>query len=295
VRGVHLIRAAVCRAFLACLLAAAGGVRAAPVVTILEGDAALTRGTSRFVLAEGVKLQQTDIVEVSDKGLLQIEFGDGLIVALGPGARALLTSLGGKAGIEMFVLAGWAKLVTAAPALRLVTPTATLTLNNDVAVLLRDPALLSIFCEQGDIKLAEPPPGKGADRQVGLRNGDFYTRKEFDKGEIASRPAKAFVADLPKAFHDNLPARAARFANRVVEPRKIGEIAYPEAEAWLTSTQPVRRILVPRWHGRAKDTAFRKGLIANLAAHPEWDRILFPEKYLPKQPPPEALQKPRAY
>jgi hypothetical protein len=38
---------------------------------------------------------------------------------------------------------------------------------------------------------------------------------------------------------------------------------------------------------KARDPAFRSALIANLRSHPEWDPILFPEKYKPKPPPEE--------
>ena len=40
-----------------------------------------------------------------------------------------------------------------------------------------------------------------------------------------------------------------------------------------------------RLRARAQDPEFRKALIANMRFHPEWDRILFPEKYLPKPVP----------
>ena len=37
-----------------------------------------------------------------------------------------------------------------------------------------------------------------------------------------------------------------------------------------------------RWKAQARNPEFRKGLVVQIAAHPEWDRTLFPEKYLPK-------------
>jgi hypothetical protein len=42
-----------------------------------------------------------------------------------------------------------------------------------------------------------------------------------------------------------------------------------------------------------QDVAFRSALVANLRSHPEWDPILFPEKYKPKPPPePPAVAPP---
>jgi len=41
---------------------------------------------------------------------------------------------------------------------------------------------------------------------------------------------------------------------------------------------------VTRWRALAKRPDVRAGLVADMAAHPEWDRTLFPEKYRPKPP-----------
>jgi hypothetical protein len=49
-----------------------------------------------------------------------------------------------------------------------------------------------------------------------------------------------------------------------------------------------------RWRRNARDPAFRAALVANLASHPEWDPILFPEKYKPKDPPPRPDPSARA-
>ena len=45
-----------------------------------------------------------------------------------------------------------------------------------------------------------------------------------------------------------------------------------------------RRQFIERWRVKAREGAFRSALVANLTHHPEWDPILFPEKYLPKKP-----------
>jgi hypothetical protein len=56
-------------------------------------------------------------------------------------------------------------------------------------------------------------------------------------------------------------------------------------EHWLKAESSVRRPLMQRWRGKVREPAFRNALVANLSAHPEWDPILFPEKYKPKEPP----------
>jgi hypothetical protein len=40
--------------------------------------------------------------------------------------------------------------------------------------------------------------------------------------------------------------------------------------------------MVSRFKTRASDPAFRSALVSNLRFHPEWDPVLYPEKYEPK-------------
>jgi serine/threonine protein kinase len=44
--------------------------------------------------------------------------------------------------------------------------------------------------------------------------------------------------------------------------------------------------------GRLRDPAFRKSAEPDLARHPAWDRIVHPEKYLPKDKPAPRLLSP---
>src|SRR5215216_4074090 len=79
----------------------AAAAEAPAIVTLVEGQAALLRGTTRFALAEGVRLQGGDIVEIPEQGLAQVEFADGALLSLGPRSRfyaATLVARGAKAG-----------------------------------------------------------------------------------------------------------------------------------------------------------------------------------------------------
>jgi hypothetical protein len=60
------------------------------------------------------------------------------------------------------------------------------------------------------------------------------------------------------------------------------EITYAEAEPWLSG--PYRKVFLKRFQPRLKDREFRAAVEARIARYPEWDRILHPEKYLPKVP-----------
>jgi hypothetical protein len=256
-------------------------------VTLLEGPADLVRGVTRYALAEGVRLVPGDIIEVRDKGLAEIEFADGVALAMGAGTRMLAVTAprGKSAAGDYYVLQGRLKLsgVKQGASLRLVTPIFTLMPAEGIAVLAVDSGEGSVFVESGEMRLVESPAKGGASAPLRLKSSDFFTRKAGQKGAVAPRPSPAFISALPKVFLDPLPTRMARYKERQVAPRRGEDVSYAEVEAWLKAPPEIRRPLVPRFEPRASDPAFRAGLIANLKFHPEWDRILFPEKYEPKE------------
>jgi len=260
--------------------AVAAAADSVATVTLLEGSAGLVRGVTRYALAEGVGLQPGDIVEMGDKGLAEIEFGGGAALALGAGTRVLAVALarGGSAGGDFYALQGMLKVsgVKAGAHFRVATPIFTLQPAEGIAVLVVGGGEGSVFIESGSARLAVAPA------PMRLKGGDFFTRKGGQKGAVAARPSPAFIAGLPKLFLDPLPSRLARYKGRQVQPRHIGEVSYAEVEAWLKAPPEVRRPLVQRFKPRASDPAFRSALVSNLKFHPEWDPVLYPEKYEPK-------------
>lgn len=269
----------------------AAGADATAVVTLVEGEAALLRGTARYALAEGVRLQSGDIVEIPDKGLAQVEFPEGARLSLGPRSRfyaAVLAVGGTKPGAmsEFFLLRGWSKFSldgSAAP-FRLTTPLFGISAVAATAVLHVADDEGGMFVEAGDLRLAEGFAKATPASPVQLRGGQFYARKADQKGVIQSRAAPAFVAAMPRHYQDNLPARAAKHGAREVAPRHLEELDYADVEVWLKAPRDLRRPIMQRLRSKAQEPAFRKALIANMRFHPEWDRIVFPEKYKPKQP-----------
>jgi hypothetical protein len=84
---------------------------------------------------------------------------------------------------------------------------------------------------------------------------------------------------MPGYFRDDLPAFLPRVRGKAAELKREHEATYDEVGVWLRASQPVRRGLMERFQGRAKDAQFRSRVIENLAAHPEWDPVVHPEKY----------------
>ena len=267
-------------------------VAAPPTVataTIVDGDAILLRDGSTFGLAEGVELRQGDIVHAGAKGrFVRLEFPDGVVLDLAPQARVLLGAKVDKAQARAYLLNGAAKLgVTAgkAPAEPLLTsPTLTL---SDVArgvVLSTAPDETAVFAESGSATVVERRDFK-PQPPLALRNGQFYARAGDAKASVVPRPTPAFIQALPKPFLDTLPPRLASLKARDVEPRLLGELTYAEAQPWIDAEPALRSSFVARWRPLAKRPEFRAGLVEHLPAHPEWDRVLFPEKYRPKPAP----------
>jgi len=265
------------------------------IVTLLEGGGgALLRGTARYALVEGVRLQTGDIVEIGDKGFVEIEFADGALLSLGPRSRfyaGALVARGSKAVIsDFYVMQGWSKIAngkSAAP-VRYTTPLFGIGTSDATAVFQVAEGEGAIFVESGELRLAEGFAKALPTSPVRLKGGEFYARKSDQKGTVQPRPAPAFVAAMPKPYMDNLPVRLAKFKDREVSPKPAGELAYADVELWLKAPAEIRRPIMQRFIPKANDLAFRQALVANLRFHPEWDPILFPEKYKPKEPPEPA-------
>jgi len=266
---------------------AAGGALATEVVgtiTILDGDALIVRGAARLRAAEGVRLQQGDIVETGDKAFGQIELVEHTVLEMGPKSKAMI---GGppryKLERTVYALTGWFKLTNARSegnvrAFELRSPLIEIGLLPGVVTMQLQPAEAVLFVERGDLKLLERPAGT----PVGVRQGQTYRRPAGARGTIAPVAPPAFVAEMPRPFRDSLPQRADRFRGREVAARTAPELGYADAAPWLGTESSFRRQFVERWRVKARDAEFRRGLVAGLRAHPEWDPILFPEKYLPK-------------
>ncbi len=272
------------------LLAAGGAVAAdvAGTVTILEGEAMVTRAASRLRAAEGVRLQQGDIVETGDAAFMQAELVDRTVMQLGPKSRVMV---GGpvrlKAERTLYALSGWFKLSNARKegnvrAFEFRSPLIEIGLLPGVVVMQLKTNEATLFAERGDLKLVERPKNTA----LGVRQGQTYRRAGGTRGTLAGTAPAAFVAEMPKAFRDSLPLRADKYGAREVQPRPAPEFAYADVEPWLKAESPsFRRHFVTQWRSKARDAEFRRALIANLSSHPEWDPVLFPEKYLPKPAP----------
>jgi hypothetical protein len=264
----------------------------AGTLTLVEGRVALIRGATQYTATQGVRLGDGDILAVDPKGQAQIEFQDGAILNISQGARVMLTNIASERGTrgpsEVAVLSGWAKFSQKKSAkgtpFRYLTPLAEVTSGDATAVLNVGDEVTEIFIESGIVRFSEI--GKKGAQKVArdAKGGEFIVRKREQPATFAPRPSAEFVKSMPRHFQDNLPIFIDRFKSRRTEPRREHEVTYSEVEAWLKVDSSIRRNLVKRFEIRSKDPEFRRNLIENLREHPEWDKVLFPEKYKPKDP-----------
>lgn len=281
-----------------CLAAAADALA---TITILEGQALIYRGVGRVHAAEGVRLVAGDIVETAASTFTQLEFVDRSVVQLGPTTRLMLNAATGrqKPDRSIYLLEGWLKMLStkrdsaAGPGFDLRAPSFEIPPGTGVWVLQASAAESNLFVESGEVRMGERQKA-GAPAVVNLRAGDFYQRKPPARSSVASGVPPAFAASTPRAFRDLLPARIDKFAQRTVAPRDAPAFSYVDVEDWLKAEPAVRRTLMQRWRSKAHEAPFRAALIANLSSHPEWDPVLFPEKYKPKEPAPTRPGSPAA-
>lgn len=282
----YLVLTGLLAAFLLVPRSAAGAVAAA--ITILEGEALIYRSAGRLRALEGVRLLPGDIVETVGSGFAQIELHDRSAVQLGPDTRVML-----NAG-WLYVLEGWVKLSGApdesrkgpgfevrAPLIEMPRPAAVVVFNTSAAE-------VTMYVERGETQIVERR-ASGPEPTVTLKAGDYYRRKSGAAGNVLAGAARqaamqSLLDQMPRVFRDSLPARIDQLRERNVKAPPAPPFTYADVEPWLKAEPSVRRQFVQRWRARIADRAFRAALVANLSAHPEWDPMLFPEKYLPKDP-----------
>lgn len=271
------------------------GAQGVAVVGIVEGKAVLVRQSTRYSLVEGVRLAADDIVEATPGSHVQIEFGDGVMLSLADGARVMLQPRwaqrrGAVGGPRAYVGEGWVKL-SVPTSMSTPVESATLWLNTApnlvpapgaakadrpaTLVLRLTPPDYAVFVEAGNFRMIDRQESQ---RRSNLAANEFVWRQGSPRLQQANKPSVEFVAALPTLFRDVLPARAGKFADRVVPAKPLGDISYTDVAAWLRGEPTLRASLVERWRGRAGDPAFRAALQANLAQHPEWEPVVYPER-----------------
>ena len=256
----------------------------AGVVTIVDGSARVLRGTVWYKLVAGATFQEGDVVDAGERTTVQVELTPGGTLNLvGPGAlyAASLPPRSDKADApaEFALDRGWLKFVVPATAgsARLRTPTALVSTSEAVFVTRADVRTFELFIESGAAKVFEAGRTGREGAAHDAKAGEYWMR-DGDKPFSSERRAPVkFVASMPRHLIDKLASLAAKFKGKRPPLAVDREVTLAEADPWLAG--PYRRAFARRLGGRLADPAFRKAVEANIAAYPDFDRVLHPEKY----------------
>ncbi|MFT3820500.1 MAG: hypothetical protein QM750_23285 [Rubrivivax sp.] len=268
---------------------AAPAARAAdgPQITILDGSALLVDGSRQWQAAEGLKLAAGTLVHTgADSRLLRVEWPDGTAADFGPDTQAMVAppALGGRARPgAVYLLRGWLKISSlgAGSSPGATAPMLELLPHKGAVVLMVAGGETWAFAESGSAPLQEREARPAASPV--LKAGEVYGRQGAAKGAVAPRPTPAQMQRVPRGFRESLPLRSAALKDRSVAPRAAPAPSYGELRDWLVAPEPaLRRPFVRRFAERARDAEFRSGLVSDLPRHPEWEPLLFPERFTPK-------------
>ena len=259
--------------------------RAAALVTIADGEATLIDGARTLVATEGLELGGESLLRTgADTRLLRLEWPDGTAADFGPDTHAMIDpgGFGKRAGRApaVYLLRGWLKLSSlgAAATSGLLTPRIDLAPFKGALVVMATADETWVFAESGSGSVAER--GARPPSNLALKPGEVYQRSGAAKGTVASRPTPGQMQRVPRGFRDSLPLRSKAFEGRSVGARPGPPPTHADLRAWLVAEQPLRRGFTRRFAERARDSAFRAGLVENLSAHPEWEPVLFPERFV---------------
>jgi hypothetical protein len=245
---IHIIALAACAASFC-----PGIGRASPLVTIVQGEGGIVSSGVPYRAVPGAKLRGCDVVRTGAQSLVQVEFEDDSVIALGGEGSGFVTDVpvsGAAGGTVHALVSGWAKLTApqeAKPVLqRLNTPHFDVVLKQGVAVVRVDDKAGELFVERGSATVLTHPDA----REVEVGAGRFFaTAATGPAFTITSGVKKPFLEGMPRAFRDTLPARRKSFEGRETAPvRSTGSAAQealplsvlPELRACLAAV-PVRR------------------------------------------------------
>lgn len=279
------LASALASALVAALCSVSLPAQAAALVTIVDGESTLIDGARATVATEGQKVGDETLVRTGTKAtLLRVEWPDGSVADFGPDTHAMLNPVGfgtrGGRTPSVYLLRGWLKLsaMGSGPASGLLAPRVDVQPFKGVLAVLVSGDETWVFAESGGAPLVERDLKPASN--VALKNGEVYLRAGQAKGAVTPRPTPAQMQRVPRGFRDSLPLRTAALKDKSVSAKAAPAPAYADLRDWLVAEAPLRKTFTRRFAERARDPAFRAGLAEGLTRHPEWEPVLFPERFI---------------
>lgn len=251
---------------LAALLAAAAPALAQrALLSHAEHPAKLIRKTTVYDAPAGASLQPGDIVESGLRGL-QIEWPNGALMALGPSSSVRLEAAAGAPYVNL--LRGWLKIAASKPPTSQVNAAAgplEVRASNGSGILHLSSDKTELFVERGTLSATDKDKG-GAAVPV---SGEQYALRRGALGlQVAGRPPRLFVTEMPRAFFDPLVAVAKRA--KPAEAAPLREVDARDLADWNDVPALLNKRLVAQFAARLADPAFARDAETVLANNPEW-------------------------
>lgn len=246
------------------------------VVSIADGGPfTVIRGDEVRQGSKGIALAPADMIETGPDAFLVIELQGGSLIGIGPSTGVYL--LPRTTMTTLVVQKGWVKADSRAEAISVLSPLAGIRSQQAVVILHADEHSDAVFDEQG---LGTLLLRDRAATRLGkpTHPNQFFVREQHADAVLLPHPTPAFLATLPIAFRDNLPARDAAQLPKPIEPKPVRKVTYLDIQSWLALPPDWRTGFITRFRGRLRDPAFFAAMDAHLSLYPEWGPILHPPK-----------------
>jgi hypothetical protein len=274
---------------MACLLlglaAASSAAPPGALLSIVDGDAVVIDGSRALAASEGLMLSDEALVHTGPRsGLLRIEWPNGTAADLGPDTQVMIEpgGFGKRKGgpPAVYLMRGWLKLSALGKSETpgLMAPGLEVQPFKGSLVLQVSAEQTWAFAETGGAALVERDLKPAT--TVRLKRGEVYLRAAGTKGAISPRPTPAQIKLVPRGFRDDLPLRLSELSGKAVTPKLAELPTYLDMQNWMSAERAVRRNFVRRFSTWARQPEFRAGLALHLGLHPEWERTLFPERFV---------------
>lgn len=247
------------------------------LITVCDGPVEVVRGGARFDAREGMPLQAQDIVRtLPGARMARLETSLGAAIDLGPGTQLLLhpatTPWPGARSASGYLATGWAKLSAGSSTGADTSATGLATASVHVAPLASSVVLVQAladgaanahtifaFVEAGGAQLSEyattPLNKKSAAPKtvpVTLAEGQAYRRSSAQSagnlpGDMLARASAAMLSQVPPAFKDSLPRRAARFSPATAPQPTYLSLQGADLSVWAQVAEPLRTHLARRF------------------------------------------------
>jgi hypothetical protein len=230
-----------------------------------EQPAKLIRKTTVYDAPAGTSLQPGDIIESGQRGV-QVEWANGALMALGPGSSMQLDSAAGTPAVNL--LRGWLKLsASRSGATQLVANVGPLDVRTaDGSGILHLAAdQTELFVERGTLSVLDRDK---AGAPVLVNRDQHALRRGALALQLAPRPPRLFVTEMPRTFFDPLVAIAGRA--RPAKAAPLREVRAQDLADWRDVPATLHKRLVLQFAPRLTDPAFASDAGTILGNNPDW-------------------------